>query len=387
MSAKRILIVDDEPSIRRILKRGLDSLGKNYEVVTAANGYEALAYVKAQPFDLIVTDYKMAGLDGLALLEEIRRLRPEARVVLMTAYGSSEVEARAQRLKAYRYLAKPLEMDDFRQMVQAALDDMAISNANMLVLSDERYRQAAEMLAQLQSDVGAQAILLVNVFGQIIIRQGETEGLPLSEIVTLLGGGIATLVQAGKAIDEAESAVNLIYREGSSHHLYGINVGENLLLIILIPAGEFSSPLGSVWYYARRTVPALREVIGDTGAEVEAPLDDAFGEALEDELDSLFGLDDEEEAPAEAPTAAPAAQEAEVEVGAEAEAENGFPLLDEELPPPPPEAEAEAVFSDDALPEVPVELGDDEHLLGFEEAARLGLVPREWVSPPEGDEI
>ncbi len=377
MSAKRILIVDDEPSIRRILKRGLDSLGKNYEVVTAANGYEALAYVKAQPFDLIVTDYKMAGLDGLALLEEIRRLRPEARVVLMTAYGSSEVEARAQRLKAYRYLAKPLEMDDFRQMVQAALDDMAISNANMLVLSDERYRQAAEMLAQLQSDVGAQAILLVNVFGQIIIRQGETEGLPLSEIVTLLGGGIATLVQAGKAIDEAESAVNLIYREGSSHHLYGINVGESLLLIILIPAGN--SPLGSVWYYARRTVPALREVIGDTGADVEAPLDDAFGEALEDELDSLFGLDDEdeEEAPAEAPTAAPATQEA----------ETGPLLLDEELPPPPPEAEAEAVFSDDALPEVPAELGDDERLLGFEDAARLGLVPREWVTPPEGDEI
>ncbi len=356
MPAKRILIVDDEPSIRRILKRGLDSLGKNYEVVTAANGYEALAYVKAQPFDLIVTDYKMAGLDGLALLEEIRRLRPQARVVLMTAYGSSEVETRAQRLKAYRYLTKPLEMDDFRQMVQAALDDMAISNANMLVLSGERYRRAAEMLAQLQSDVGAQCILLVNVFGQIIIRHGEAKSLPLSEIVTLLGGGIATLVQAGKAIDKVESAVNLIYREGDSHHLYGINIGENLLLIILIPAGEFSSPLGSVWYYARRTVPALREVIGDTASGTsEVSLGDTFGDALEDELDTLFGLD-------------------------------GTP---QSLPVPEAQEETSALHA--AAGSAPagkrISPGeDDARLLDMEEAMRLGLLPKGWTTSPESSD-
>ncbi len=354
MNEKRILIVDDEPSVCRILKRGLDNLGRGYQVTTAGNGYEALEYIKSQPFDLIVTDYKMAGLDGLALLEEIKRIQPDVRVVLMTAYGSDEVEARARRLNAYRYLAKPLEMDDFRQMVQEALSDMALSQAGVLVLSDQRYRQAAAILEKLQSDIGAYCILLVNVLGQTIIRQGDAESLPLSEIVTLLGGGIATLTQAGRALDGAKDTINLIYRESSQYHLYGLNVGEDLLMVILIANTEFSSPLGSVWYYARRIVQELRDVLGDTGTEnAAAPLDADFSHSLEDELDALFGLEEEAEAQPDSP-------------------QPPGPESAPQAPPPPLSTESSAH-------------GDT--LLGFDEAVRLGLLPSEWVeSPSKGDE-
>ncbi len=343
MDAKRILIVDDEPSVCRILKRGLDALGRGYEVTTAGDGFEALEYIKNQAFDLIVTDYKMAGLDGLTLLEEIKRIQPEARVVLMTAYGSDEVEARARRLNAYRYLAKPLEMDDFRHMVQQALSEVAISQKGMLVLSDQRYRQAASLLETLQKDVGARCILLVNVLGQTIIRQGEAESLPLSEIVTLLGGGIATLTQAGKALDGADDTIHLIYRESSQYHLYGINVGENLLLVILIANSRFSSPLGSVWYYARRIVRELRSVLGDTGTVSEpAPLDSEFTHSLEAALDTLLGLDEAS----------------------------------------PPERPAPKQPRNTAAP-----LSEPQDtLLGFDEAARLGLLPPQWTeSPPKGE--
>jgi len=355
MNEKRILIVDDEPSVCRILKRGLDNLGRGYQVITAGDGYEALEYIKSQSFDLIVTDYKMAGLDGLTLLEEIKRIQPDARVVLMTAYGSDEVEARARRLNAYRYLAKPLEMDDFRQMVQEALSDMALSQAGMLVLSDRRYRQAAAILEKLQSDIGAHCILLVNVLGQTIIRQGDAASLPLSEIVTLLGGGIATLTQAGRALDGAKDTINLIYRESSKYHLYGLNVGEDLLMVILIANTEFSSPLGSVWYYARRIVRELRDVLGDTGAEnAAAPLGDDFSHSLEGELDALFGLEE----------------------GARPLQESEQPPAGETAPavqPPPPLASDTSV--------------QDSTLLGFDEAVRLGLLPSEWAeSPSKGDE-
>ncbi len=371
MNTKRILIVDDEPSVCRILKRGLDKLNKGYEVITAGDGYQALEYIRNQPFDLIVTDYKMAGLDGLALLEEIKRIQPDTRVVLMTAYGSDEVEARARRLNAYRYLAKPLEMDDFRQMVQEALSEMALSTSGMLVLSDQRYQQAADILKKLQQDVGACCILLVNVLGQTIIRQGEDQTLPLSEIVTLLGGGIATLTQAGKALDGAGDAINLIYRESEAYHLYGITVGENLLMVILIANTEFSSPLGSVWYYAQRIVQQLRDVIGDTAANTasSAPLDADFTHSLGEELDSLFGLEET------SPPAAPPPREAEPEPVRRTVSDAAAAA------PPPAAPAAEPSFEPSRNVLFP-----ERNLLGFEEAIKRGLLPAEWdQSPSKGE--
>ncbi len=379
MKTRRILIVDDEPAVCRILKRGLDNLRKGYEIVTAGDGYEALEYIKQAPFDLIVTDYKMAGLDGLALLEEIRRIQPEARVVLMTAYGSDQVEARARRLNAYRYLTKPLEMDDFRQMVQEALDNMALSTEGMLVLSAQRYQQAAEILQGLQNDVGACCILLVNVLGQTIIRQGEEQAMPLNEIVTLLGGGIATLTQAGKALDGSADAINLIYRESKAYHLYGINVGENLLMVILIANTRFSSPLGSVWYYARRIVEKLRDVLGDISADqAAASLGEDFTTSLGEELDSLFGLD--EGAAAEVNDPPTASVDATSPAPDETLAHKPQAVASD-LPASksPPQPAAAAARSANPFP--------DRQLLGFQEALQRGLLPPEWgiASTSEGE--
>ena len=81
MTDKSILIVDDEESILTVLKSSLKKLVTEYRVVTVANGQAALEQIKQRSFDLVVTDYKMAGLDGLRLLEQIRLERPETRVI------------------------------------------------------------------------------------------------------------------------------------------------------------------------------------------------------------------------------------------------------------------------------------------------------------------
>jgi CheY-like chemotaxis protein len=315
---KRILIVDDEESVLFVLKNSLAKLGQEYEVATAVNAFTALEYVQEQSFDLIITDYKMADMDGLQLMEAIRLLRADARIIMMTAYGTENLEAEAQRLDAYRYLTKPLEMGAFRQIVKEALrsEDMAISRPGLLILSDARYRQVMTLLQTLQGDVGARCIILTDANGQMIAHAGDVGGLHLEEIASLLCGGMATMQAAGNALDGEENAIHLSYREGRRDNLYVVNIGVQLLLIVIIENGPYSSRLGSAWYYARQTAVTLRKTLGEadhaTAPQIftSANVDEAF----DSELDKLFAFDDKELAPvapqpqkpAPAPKATPA---------------------------------------------------------------------------------
>lgn len=120
---KRILIVDDEEQIISTLSRSLRKLGEGYEIVTATNGHEALAHLRQAPADLIITDLKMPGMDGVALTEVAYTILPGTKIIWMTAYDIWENEAR--RLGVYRYLNKPLDVVELRKIVREALETMA----------------------------------------------------------------------------------------------------------------------------------------------------------------------------------------------------------------------------------------------------------------------
>ena len=113
MSQKWILLVDNEESILAVMIGSLNKLGQEYYVVTALDGQAALEQIKQRRFDLVVTDFKMPGMNGLLLLEQIHLVRPDTPVILMTAYPNPDVEAEASRLNAYRYLTKPVKMESF----------------------------------------------------------------------------------------------------------------------------------------------------------------------------------------------------------------------------------------------------------------------------------
>ena len=259
MADKWILIVDDEESILTVLKSSLKKLGQEYHVITVTNGQAALEQIHQRSFDLVVTDYKMAGLDGLRLLEQIRLERSDTRVILMTAYGSSSVEAEASRLKAYRYIAKPLEINAFRQIVKEAVGQNKTSLSGVLVLAENDYREVVQILRKLQADVGARYIFLTDNEGRYIAFTGIDDNVNFRKIAALLGGSIATLIEAGRTIDNDEETINLGYREAQKGNLYVVNVGRQFLLIIVIDRGPSSSRLGTVWYCAQATVLTLRE--------------------------------------------------------------------------------------------------------------------------------
>jgi two-component system, NtrC family, response regulator AtoC len=121
---KRVLIADDELNMRRVLEAMLRREG--YDVVTAANGIDALAGMSRQ-VHTVITDLKMPGLDGMGLLKRLSADYPDVPVVMITAHGSVENAVEAVKLGAFDYLEKPFEQEQIRQVVAKAINTFALA--------------------------------------------------------------------------------------------------------------------------------------------------------------------------------------------------------------------------------------------------------------------
>ena len=115
----RILIADDEDSLRWVLEKGFRGAG--YQVTAVKDGTAAFAQIETGPFDLILLDVRMPGMDGLTLLKRTRELRPDAQIVIMTAHGTMETAIQAMQQGAYDYLAKPFDLDEALLLAERAM--------------------------------------------------------------------------------------------------------------------------------------------------------------------------------------------------------------------------------------------------------------------------
>src|SRR4030043_523380 len=110
MIPKRILIIDDEENFRHLLSVILVKEG--YEVETASNGEEGLQKALSSPFDQILCDIRMAGMEGLEFLKEVKKTEVEATIIVMSAYGTVDIAIEAMKLGAYDYISKPFKPDE-----------------------------------------------------------------------------------------------------------------------------------------------------------------------------------------------------------------------------------------------------------------------------------
>ena len=124
LEPKRVLIADDELNMRRVLEAMLRREG--YDVVTAANGHEALEGMNRE-VHTVITDLKMPGLDGMGLLRKLSADYPDVPVVMITAHGSVENAVEAVKLGAFDYLEKPFEQEQIRQVVAKAISTYALA--------------------------------------------------------------------------------------------------------------------------------------------------------------------------------------------------------------------------------------------------------------------
>jgi len=118
----RILVVDDEKEIRTFLAMALNKLG-DYRVELAEDGKEALQRIEKEEFDLVLTDLKMPEMDGLQLIDQIVKTKPEILTVLMTANGSIDSALEAIKLGASDYITKPLNIEEMLIRLQKVLEE------------------------------------------------------------------------------------------------------------------------------------------------------------------------------------------------------------------------------------------------------------------------
>ncbi|HEX2164646.1 MAG TPA: sigma-54 dependent transcriptional regulator [Thermoanaerobaculia bacterium] len=150
MSA-HLLVVEDRDSLRRMLEKAL--AGEGYRVTAAADGVAAIARLEAEPFDLVLTDLKLPGADGLAVLAAARRAQPATPVLMMTGYGTVAAAVEAMKRGALDFLEKPVELDDLFRRVADAVGGGAeravcleVEGAPPVVGRHPRLRAAARLL-------------------------------------------------------------------------------------------------------------------------------------------------------------------------------------------------------------------------------------------------
>ncbi len=168
MHMAQILVVDDEDiardNVAYILKKG------GYEVLTAADGNAAITILEEQEVDLVLTDLRMKGRDGFAVLGATKKLWPETEVIVITGYASVDTAVEAIQKGAYHYIAKPVKMDEMQLLVHKALEKRnlrreiselrkkmsARSGVNRIIgrsVKTQRLRETISQVSQLDCNV------------------------------------------------------------------------------------------------------------------------------------------------------------------------------------------------------------------------------------------
>ncbi len=122
--ASHILVIDDEEIIRNLLTDVLAEAG--YEVTAVASAEEALKRVKEIPFEVVITDLKMPGMDGIEVLRKVKKVDSDISVIVITGYATVETAVEAMREGAYDYLSKPFNMAEIRIVVGKAVERRAL---------------------------------------------------------------------------------------------------------------------------------------------------------------------------------------------------------------------------------------------------------------------
>ena len=127
----RILVVDDEEIIRDVLHDTFSNTG--YKVKSAKDGQEAISQIENEPFEIVIADLKMPGMNGMELLQRILKINPDICVLIITAYSTVESAVSAMKLGAYDYICKPFEIEEMKVVIEKAVERQRLLRESRMV--------------------------------------------------------------------------------------------------------------------------------------------------------------------------------------------------------------------------------------------------------------
>jgi len=153
----KILIIEDEASIRRVLKNILTEENKNYEVEEAEDGLEGMEKIKSKDYDLILCDIKMPKMDGVEVLKATMKIKPETHIVMISGHGDLETAVECMKMGAFDYISKPPDLNRLLNTVRIALDQKELVNENIRL--KKKVSKKYEMIGVSEPIVNIQKII------------------------------------------------------------------------------------------------------------------------------------------------------------------------------------------------------------------------------------
>jgi len=142
----KILLIEDEAAIRRVLKKILSEENNTYEVFEAEDGLEGMEFIKNEDFDLILCDIKMPKMDGVEVLIATKKIKPEIPMVMISGHGDLDVAVNTMRLGAFDYISKPPDLNRLLNTVRIALDrkELVVENKRLKSKVSKNFEMIGE---------------------------------------------------------------------------------------------------------------------------------------------------------------------------------------------------------------------------------------------------
>lgn len=142
----KILIIEDEAAIRRVLKKIISEESKQYETFEAADGMEGIELIKANDYDLVLCDIKMPKMDGVEVLQYCKKIKPELPFLMISGHGDLETAVSTMRLGAFDYISKPPDLNRLLNAVRNALDqkELVVENIRLKKEVSKKYEMIGE---------------------------------------------------------------------------------------------------------------------------------------------------------------------------------------------------------------------------------------------------
>jgi CheY-like chemotaxis protein len=306
MPSRRVLIVDDQSDVRRVLRAGLETLGRDIKITDVPSGEEAILVVTRQPVDLLIADIRLPGISGLELKDKARKRSPNMHLILITGMTDDDMRQKLAEAGADAYFFKPIEMPGFLDMVQQLLGtreppptlkirlEQAAEVPPQPVATGELGQFLHKRLADLRHEADAVCVALLDEQGRLIAQVGQFAGehaagelIPSLASICRASANVASLLGTGIPQD-------FISFLGPTSIYFLTHVGYSVGLLLVTPSATWDPErLWKLQRMMRKAVLDLRHarpdwaapppaeaIANDTlanpvnpGPEIETPLD------------------------------------------------------------------------------------------------------------------
>ena len=289
MDPNHILLIEPDDFVASLINKSFIGYDPGIKITSSTDEFLIHELLKQKSSYIIFTDSDFL-IQHKSIIDLLLQENNSIDRLILSGYQSLPEDYPVFPKMKQHFLIKPLDARVLNSLIEDIFGQTRNKDLGHFSLTKEQYSKCDSGLIKLRNDINARCIMLSDPVGRVLISTGSLDGISSDTITSLLGGGLATLLEAGKELD-MDAVLNLSYREGRKTDLYALNIGKVLILIIIIDKGRFHNKLGTVWYYARQTALLLESIVISGYNVPNQPIfDDVNSDTISDEIDRLINF-------------------------------------------------------------------------------------------------